>query len=38
MDASPFRRDPLEKLAAACDKANITFCTHYSIVDWHDPE
>ncbi len=38
VDASPFHRDPLQELSAACHQAGLTFCTYYSIVDWHHPE
>jgi len=36
--ATPFRRDPLKDLAAACHEAGLTFCVYYSVPDWHHPE
>jgi alpha-L-fucosidase len=36
--ATPFHRDPLKELAAACHEAGITFCVYYSIADWHQPD
>ena len=33
--ATPFKRDPLAELAAACKEAGIRFCTYHSIMDWH---
>ncbi|HEY0947154.1 MAG TPA: alpha-L-fucosidase [Opitutaceae bacterium] len=38
VDATPFRRDPLRELAAACREAGIVFCIYYSLPDWHHPE
>lgn len=38
MDATPFKRDPLKELAAACREAGIVFCVYYSTADWHHPE
>jgi alpha-L-fucosidase len=38
MDASPFKRDPLKELAAACREAGIVFCVYYSTADWHHPD
>src|SRR5882724_3001499 len=38
VDATPFKRDPLKELAAACHDAGITFCVYYSIADWHHPD
>jgi len=38
MDATPFKRDPLKELAAACAKHNIRFGFYYSQAqDWHEP-
>jgi alpha-L-fucosidase len=34
---SPFRRDVVKELAAACKKAGIAFGTYYSTCDWHHP-
>ncbi|MCW3055554.1 MAG: Alpha-L-fucosidase [Chthonomonadales bacterium] len=37
-DATPFKRDPIEELAAACKKAGIKFGVYYSQnLDWHHP-
>jgi len=37
-DATPFRRDPLAELAAACDKQHLKLGLYYSHVqDWHHP-
>ena len=36
--ATPFKRDPLKELAAACKDAGIVFCVYYSIADWHYPD
>jgi len=33
--STPFQRDPLKELAAACKDAGITFCLYHSIMDWH---
>jgi len=38
VDATPFKRDPLKELAAACHDAGIMFCVYYSIADWHYPD
>ena len=35
---TPFQRDPLKELAAACKAEGITFCLYYSIMDWHSPD
>ncbi len=35
---TPFQRDPLAELAAACQAEGITFCLYYSIMDWHHPD
>ncbi|MCU0914704.1 MAG: alpha-L-fucosidase [Planctomycetes bacterium] len=38
VDATPFQRDPLKELAAACAKHNIRFGFYYSQAqDWHEP-
>jgi alpha-L-fucosidase len=34
-EATPFDRDILGELAAACKKYGIKFGTYYSIIDWH---
>lgn len=37
-DATPFHRDPMKELAAACAKRGIKFCFYYSQAqDWHEP-
>jgi len=37
-DATPFHRDPLKELAAACARHNIKFGFYYSqSQDWHEP-
>jgi len=36
--STPFGRDPLKELAAACKEAGIRFCTYHSIMDWHHPD
>src|SRR4051812_4607559 len=39
VDATPFHRDPLKELAAACQKAGIKLCFYYSQAqDWHEPD
>jgi alpha-L-fucosidase len=38
VEATPFKRDPLKELAAACHEAGIVFCVYYSVADWHHPE
>lgn len=36
--STPFQRDPLKELAAACKEAGVTFCFYHSIMDWHHPD
>lgn len=36
--ATPFGRDVLAELSAACRRAGIVFCTYHSICDWHHPD
>ncbi|MGJ8550744.1 alpha-L-fucosidase [Winogradskyella wichelsiae] len=38
MDATPFKRDIVGELAAACKEADIALGFYYSIADWHHPE
>ena len=38
MQATPFGRDPMKELAAACSEAGLKFCFYHSVVDWHHPE
>ncbi|MBM4104318.1 MAG: alpha-L-fucosidase [Planctomycetes bacterium] len=35
---SPFKRDVVKELAAACKKQGIEFGTYYSTCDWHHPD
>jgi alpha-L-fucosidase len=37
ISSSPFKRDPVKELAAACKEAGIVFCIYHSIMDWHSP-
>jgi alpha-L-fucosidase len=38
VDATPFKRDPLKDLAAACQRHGIRLCFYYSQTqDWHHP-
>ena len=37
VDRSPYGKDVLESLSAACDRHGLKFCTYYSIMDWHHP-
>src|SRR6266853_5665491 len=38
VDATPFHRDPMKELAAACQRAGIKLCFYYSQTqDWHEP-
>ncbi len=34
--ATPFKRDIVGELAAACKKHGIKFCIYFTILDWHD--
>jgi len=36
--STPFKRDILKELAAACKKHDITLCFYHSIMDWHHPD
>ncbi|MGJ8744461.1 alpha-L-fucosidase [Polaribacter sp.] len=38
MDATPFKRDIVGELAAACKEAGIELGFYYSIADWYHPE
>jgi alpha-L-fucosidase len=39
VDATPFKRDPMRELAAACRKAGLKLCFYYSqYQDWHHPD
>ncbi len=35
---TPFGRDILKELSAACKKHGLVFCTYHSICDWHHPD
>ncbi|MBK7644243.1 MAG: alpha-L-fucosidase [Planctomycetes bacterium] len=35
---TPFKRDILAELSAACAKYGVRFCTYHSIMDWHHPD
>jgi alpha-L-fucosidase len=35
---TPFGRDILEELSAACARRGVRFCTYHSIMDWHHPD
>lgn len=36
--ATPFKRDPMQELAAACKQAGLKLCFYHSIMDWHHPD
>lgn len=38
MSATPFKRDIIGEMAAACDKAGMKFGIYYSQRDWHHPD
>lgn len=38
IDRTPFGRDPLKELAAACAAEGVRFCLYHSIMDWHHPD
>ena len=39
VDATPFHRDPMKELAAACQKEGLKLCFYYSQTqDWHEPD
>lgn len=35
---TPFHRDVVKELAAACRKHGVVFCLYHSICDWHHPD
>jgi alpha-L-fucosidase len=37
MKATPWQKDPLKALSAACRKYGVKFAVYYSIMDWHSP-
>jgi len=36
--STPFQRDILKELSAACHKAGLKMCWYHSIMDWHHPD
>jgi len=39
VDWTPFKRDPVKELSAACQQAGIRFCVYYSHrEDWDHPD
>jgi alpha-L-fucosidase len=36
--STPFRRDVMKELSAACKKEGIQLCFYHSIMDWHHPD
>jgi alpha-L-fucosidase len=36
--ATPFNRDPLKELSAACKRHGLKFCIYHSVLDWHHPD
>ncbi|QEM11234.1 alpha-L-fucosidase [Mucilaginibacter rubeus] len=34
---TPYKRDMVAELAAACKKQGILFCIYHTVLDWHDP-
>jgi alpha-L-fucosidase len=39
VDATPFHRDPMRELAAACQRQGLKLCFYYSQTqDWHEPD
>jgi len=36
--ATPFKRDVLKELSAACKEEGVTLCFYHSIMDWHHPD
>lgn len=37
VDGTPYGKDLLQALSAACQRHGVKFCTYYSIMDWHHP-
>ncbi len=37
VEATPWHKDPLKALSAACRKYGVKFSVYYSIMDWHSP-
>ncbi len=38
VQATPWHKDPLQALSAACRKYGVRFAVYYSIMDWHSPD
>jgi alpha-L-fucosidase len=38
VDATPYGRDPMKKLAEECRKQDVKLCFYYSVKDWHHKE
>jgi alpha-L-fucosidase len=38
VDATPYGKDPMKALAAACHKQGIKLFFYYSLLDWHHPD
>ncbi|WP_277980655.1 alpha-L-fucosidase [Sphingomonas phyllosphaerae] len=38
VDATPFKRDPIAELAAACRRQGVKLFFYYSQLDWHNPD
>ena len=38
LKSTPFQRDPLKELAAACKGSGVKLCFYHSIMDWHHPD
>jgi alpha-L-fucosidase len=38
VDATPYGKDPMKALAAACQKQGIKLFFYYSLLDWHHPD
>src|SRR5262245_7225542 len=36
--STPFHRDIMKEMAAACRRQNMTICWYHSIMDWHHPD
>jgi alpha-L-fucosidase len=35
---TPFKRDIVGELAAACKRQGLAFCIYFTVLDWHDPD
>jgi alpha-L-fucosidase len=38
VDSTPWHKDPLAALSAACRRHGVRFAVYYSIMDWHSPD